>query len=388
MNGTYLAALLLVFFVILAYLVLRYLRSGERRLEDTVAALREQLAEMRTRQAENQAESLHRQVQLFDQARQDLNSRLEGSLKAVNETLGRTQGNITLQLGQTGTVVGEIQKKLGTLEEAARRIREIGQDISSLQDILQAPKLRGNLGEFLLEDLLKQIFPAGNYEIKHSFQDGSQVDAVLRIGGQLVPVDAKFPLESFQRLAAAENEEEKKKYGREFVRSVKERINEIADKYIKPGEGTFDFAMMYIPAENVFYETMVRDSPGGRDFEIFRHALSRHVIPVSPNSFYAYLMALVFGLRGFKIEQRARAIRSELAGVQEAFAKFFQDYQLLGRHLENALGKYEHGRRRAERFFDRVKKVSGLESELNPDEECLPPGDGESLPPEAEKGDV
>ncbi len=377
MNGIYLAAVFFLAFLLILFLVLRYLRSGERRLEDTVATLREQLAEMRARQAENQSESLHRQVQLFDQTRQDMNRRLEGAMQAVNETLGRTQGNITLQLGQTGAVVGEIQKKLGALEEAARRIREIGQDISSLQDILQAPKLRGNLGEFLLEDLLKQIFPAGNYEIKYSFQDGSQVDAVLRLGGQLVPVDAKFPLESFQRLATAENEEDKKKYSREFVRSVKERINEIADKYIKPGEGTFDFAMMYIPAENVFYETMVRDSPGGRDFEIFKHALSRHVIPVSPNSFYAYLMALVFGLRGFRIEQQARTIRGELAGVQEAFGKFFRDYLLLGRHLENALGKYEQGRRRAERFFDRVSKVSGLDGELGSEEECLPPPDDE-----------
>ena len=172
----------------------------------------------------------------------------------------------------------------------------------------------------------------------------------------MVPVDSKFPLESFQRLVRAETEEEKKAFKREFVASVKKRIDEIVTKYINPTENTFEFAMMYIPAENVFYETIINDTLTNRDYELFNYAIKNHVIPVSPNSFYAYLMAIGYGLKGFRIEQQAKTIIGELSRVQDSFGRFYADFTLLGRHIGNAETKYTDLTRKADRINDQSCK--------------------------------
>ena len=336
------------------------------------------LFQTRTRQLESQNQSLVRQTDLFNQTQRLITDQLTSILTSINQNLSKTQGHITTQLHQTGTVVHEIQKKLGALEETTREIREIGQDISSLQDILQAPKLRGNLGEYLLEDLLRQIFPAKNYQMKYSFKNGTQVDAVIRLGEGVIPVDAKFPLESFQRLVAAKSDEDRKKFKKEFIRSVKERIDEIAGKYIRPDEGTFDFAMLYIPAENVFYETIINDTLTDKSYELFNYAIQKYVIPVSPNSFYAYLMAIVFGLKGFHIEQQAKVIISELSRVQESFARFGTDFSLLGRHLGNAMGKYDECAKKADGFQDKLQRVIGGRREIGSGADASDAGQADS----------
>ena len=333
--------------------------------------LKNQLNELKTKQLEGQTASLSQQQALLLNRQKELREQLNAIIKTVGENLSSNQSNITTQLKNSNEVINEIQKKLGSLEVTTKNIQDIGKDISSLQEILQAPKLRGNLGEYLLEELLKEIFPASNYQMKYSFKNGTQVDAVIRLGEGIVPVDSKFPLESFQRLVTAETEEEKKRYKKEFVNSVKLRIDEIADKYINPAEGTFDFAMIYIPAENVFYETVINDSLTNREYELFNYAIKRHVIPVSPNSFYAYLMALVYGLKGFKIEQQAKVIIGELSKVQDSFGKFFTDFTLLGKHLGNATGKYEESLKRAEKLNDQVDKITGNKMELINSEEAV-----------------
>lgn len=265
-------------------------------------------------------------------------------------------------------MLGEVHSKLGSLAETSKHIEAIGKDISSLQNILRAPKLRGGFGEYLLEDLLKQIFPAKNYSIKHSFRNGTQVDAIIRLGDGIVPIDSKFPLESFQRFIAADDESYKAKYKREFIRSIKLKIDDIADKYINPQEGTFDFAMMYIPAENIFYEIIINDNLTNKNYEIFNYALERHVIPVSPNSFYSYLMAIVFGLKGFQIEQQAKEIMGKLAKVQSTFIDFYTDFTVIGKHIKNAAAKYEESLRDADQFHEQLSKITGIPSELKPSE--------------------
>lgn len=326
--------------------------------------LKNQIHELKTRQLEAQNQSLLDQQRLFAQTQKVLNDQLQ----MVNHNLNASQTSINSQLSHANQVINEVSGKIGMLEATALQIQNIGKDIASLQDILRAPKLRGNLGEYLLEDLLRQIFPAEHFAVQYSFANGAQVDAIIKIGHQIVPIDAKFPLESFQRLAGAENDEDKKSAKREFITSVKKRIDEIADKYINPAEGTFDFAMMYVPAENIFYETIINDSITGKGYEIFNYAVSRHVIPVSPNSFYAYLMAIVYGLKGFKIEQQARGIVNQLASVQNRFADFYKEFTVIGRHLDNASGKFRDCRKKAERFHDKVGEITGLKVELTESE--------------------
>lgn len=326
--------------------------------------LKNQVVDLKTNQLAAQTASLNQQQKLLLDTQKELREQLNNIIKTVGDNLTNNQSNITTQLKNSNEVINEIQKKLGSLEATTKNIQDIGKDISSLQEILQAPKLRGNLGEYLLEELLKEIFPAKNYELKYTFKNGTQVDAVIKLGEGIVPVDSKFPLESFQRLISVSDETEKKKFKKEFISSVKARIDEIADKYINPAERTFDFAMMYVPAENVFYETIINDSLTDKDYEIFNYAIKKHIIPVSPNSFYAYLMALVYGLKGFKIEQQAKVIMGELSNIQSSFGKFYTDFTLIGKHLGNATSKFNDSLKNAEKFNDKILQITGVKHDL------------------------
>jgi DNA recombination protein RmuC len=367
-----LASAALVLFIVL---LLKFSSNKAVDITPQLIDLKNEINEMKTRQLEAQSQSFNQQQSLLLDTQKTLNSRLSDSQNAMNaqlnqvmDMMGRnlnsTQTNIITQLKNSNQVINEIQSTLGNLESTTKNIQEIGKDISSLQDILRAPKLRGNLGEYFLEDLLKQIFPSSNFQMHYSFKDGSMVDAIIRLGDGIGPVDSKFPLESFQRLIASEGDESKRKYKREFLDSVKHRIDEIADKYIRPNEGTFEFALMYIPAENVYYETIINDSLTNKSFEILNYAIARHVIPVSPNSFYAYLMAVGYGLKGFKIEQKAKVIMGELSHVQDRFNRFYGDFSLVGKHLSNAVGKYDESLKRAERFNDQLNNITGNKMDL------------------------
>jgi len=349
---------------LLVILILIKLYSGKTAdLTPQMLDLKNELNELKTKQLESQQHSLTQQQKLLLDTQNQLGSQLQQMMTIMNQNLSSTQSNISKQLDNSSRAISDIHTKLGALETTTKHIEELGKDISSLQDILQAPKLRGSLGEYLLAELLKQIFPAANYEIKYSFRNGTQVDAIIKLGGYIVPVDSKFPLESYQRLVETNNEESKKTFKREFITSVKKRIDETA-KYINPAEGTFDFAMMYIPAENVFYETIINDSFTNKEYELLNYAMSKQVIPVSPNSFYAYLMALVFGLKGLKIEQEAKTILGELSQVQAKFKKFFEEYDVVGKHINNAIGKFNDTAKLADKIHDQMNRITGQKGEL------------------------
>jgi len=326
--------------------------------------LRNQLDELKTKQLENQNSAQIQQQKLLMDSHSNLNTQLQQMMNIMNQSLNSAQNNLTRHLSSTNQMFGDINNHLGTLGKTVKNMEDIGKNISSLQDILQAPKLRGNLGEYLLEELLRQIFPSANYEIKYSFKNGTQVDAVIKLEGSIVPVDSKFPLESFQRFVNAGSEEDKKTFRKEFISSVKKRIDEIASKYINPAEGTFDFAIMYIPAENVFYETIINDSFTSKDFELLNYAMEKRVIPVSPNSFYAYLIAVIYGLRGLKIEQEAKTILRDISQVQDKFGKFYSEYRLVGRHLSSAVNKYNDTEKKAEKLNEQMNRLTGQKNEL------------------------
>ncbi|GAI76561.1 unnamed protein product, partial [marine sediment metagenome] len=222
--------------------------------------------------------------------------------KEQSDILSKTVGE---RIADTTKVFGDVKERLGELAQRTEQIQEVGKDISNLQEILRAPKFRGGFGELLLERLLADILPRHNYSLQYRFRDGETVDAVIRIGENLVPIDSKFPLEDFERILASESEEEQATLRRQFTRTIKKHIDDVA-KYILPDEKTFDFALMYIPAENVYYETILRGQH--EESEIYSYSLQKRVIPVSPNTFYAYLQAIVLGLKGLHIEKTARDI--------------------------------------------------------------------------------
>jgi len=279
------------------------------------------------------------------------NSRINSLTERLLDSDRRIQEATTQSFGQ-------IQQNLGELARTSHYMEEVGKEISGLSDLLRAPKLRGGIGELFLGDLLSQILSPEQYKLQHTFRSGERVDAVIILKAGMVPVDSKFPLESFQRMMVVEDEEERKRHRREFVRSVKGHIDDIARKYILPDEGTFNFALMYIPAENVYYETIIRDEALGEEKSLLNYALEKRVIPVSPNSFYAYLQAIALGLSGLQIEKRAQEIMRYLARLQGDFGRFKEDYETLGGHIERARKRYDEAEKKLGRFEDKLLSAS------------------------------
>lgn len=248
-------------------------------------------------------------------------------------------------------VFGDVRERLGELAQRTKDIQEVSKNVSSLQELLRAPKFRGGFGELLLERLLADILPADSYSLQYKFKGGETVDAVIRIGGNLVPIDSKFPLEDFERIVAVESEEEQAALRRQFTRNMKKHIDDVT-KYILPDESTFDFALMYIPAENIYYETIIR---GTEESDIFSYSLDKRVVPVSPNSFYAYLQVIVQGLKGLRVEKAAGEILSYIRRLQSDFDDFQYDYGVMGEHIRHAANKYDEANRKLARFGDKLQ---------------------------------
>jgi DNA recombination protein RmuC len=283
-----------------------------------------------------------------------VNDRLRESLEVVQ----RSQASVGERLDNTARVVGDVHRGLGELREATAKVFEVGRSVNQLHDILKAPKLRGGLGELLLADLLRQVLPAEHVSLQHGFKSGERVDAAIRLGDGLVPIDAKFPLEDFRRMLDAADDEARARMRKAFSARVRKHVDDVAAKYILPDEQTYDFALMYIPAENVFYEAIVRDD--GR--ELASYALDKKVIPVSPNTLYAYLQAIVLGLRGLRIESQAQEVMSQLGRLAGDLGKLRDDMRLVGKHLGNAQQVFASAERRLDRFEQRLAVATGDEA--------------------------
>jgi DNA recombination protein RmuC len=317
--------------------------------------------------------SLDANVQLVHQQISSLSSQVTSQLGSVSsqvsEQIGTGMGLLQKASQHFSERVQEVQSRLAQLDEANKRILEVGRSLATLQEILRAPKLRGGLGEFLLGDLLSQIMPAEYFALQYSFRSGERVDAVIRLSQGLVPVDAKFPLENFQKSLLAETEGARKNFLKIFAADVKKHVETIANKYILPQEGTCDFALMYIPAENVYYEAFIKDDAPGEGKGLREFTFQKHVIPVSPNSFYAYLHTILLGLRGLKVEESAREILKQLAGLQGQFARFQDEFRKLGKHLEQSRSSYEATQKQLDRFSDKLATVETPSSLPPPSEE-------------------
>ena len=341
-------------FLILLLLVVQSFRKGGdssiTMMQQEVLSLRGQLADA----------MLKNQSSVNEQLAQ-ITSQVNSRLGQMTEQLQKSSGDVNTRLDNAAKVVQEVSKGLGSLQEATKQVFEVGKDIAGLQEILRAPKLRGVLGELFLGDLLDQILPKAHYTLQHRFKSGEVVDAVIRISDNLVPVDAKFPLENFKRIIETASEEERKPAKRKFIADVKKHIDAISGKYILPDEGTFDFALMYIPAENVYYELIIKDDAIETDKGLLNYAFQKRVIPVSPNSFYAYLHTILLGLKGLHIEDSTREILQNLARLSGDFDKFRGDFELVGKHLTNTKSKFDDADKRLAKFGDRLQSLGSAD---------------------------
>ena len=279
-----------------------------------------------------------------------ISSQVNERLNQMNQSIQEANKIIGQNLGSATSAFGSVKEQLGKLEETNKQIIAISKDISSLQELLRAPKFRGAMGETLLENLLSQVLPKEHYHTQYRFKSTDSVDAVICLGERLVPVDAKFSLENFQKMQEAGDEQAKEALRKKFIQDVKNRINEIAAKYILPAENTYDFALMYIPAENVYYEVIIKE-------DIFSYSMLKKVIPVSPNTFYAYLQVICMGLRGLKVEENAKVILKSLGALSIETDKFKEDFDILGSHLLNANTKYTDAEKRLDKVNQRLMDI-------------------------------
>jgi DNA recombination protein RmuC len=284
-----------------------------------------------------------------------ISSQVNERLNQMNQSLQEANKIIGQNLGSATSVFGNVKEQLGKLEATNYQILEVSKNITSLQELLRAPKFRGQMGETLLENLLSQVLPSEHYLMQYRFKSGDTVDAAIRLGERMVSVDAKFSLENFQKILETQDEQQKSTFRKKFIQDVKNRVDEVSAKYILPQENTYDFALMYIPAENVYYETIIKE-------DLLSYCMSKRVIPVSPNTFYAYLQIICFGLKGLKIEENAKTILKNLSTLTLELGKFKDDFDTLGSHLSNANTKYLDSQKKLDRFSDKLLNIQDTKS--------------------------
>lgn len=243
------------------------------------------------------------------------------------QTLQENSRELNARLDKAAQVMRTVGVEVG-------QMNEIGRNMKELQEFLKSPKLRGNIGEHVLKDLIAQIFPKNSFHLQYTFRSGDKVDAAIKTDGGILPIDAKFPMESFQRLMKYETRD--KEYNilqKEFVRDIKKHIDAIAKKYIVPDEGTMDFALMYVPSETVYYEIIATD-------DLLDYARQQRIYIVSPTTLYAHLQTILLSFEGKKIETQTKEVFQLLRTLQLDYKKVNESLELLGKHLGNASNQY------------------------------------------------
>lgn len=269
----------------------------------------------------------------------DSNNLIVKWLQSMSQNLNQSNKNLSDTLTQTTQIINKrLDSAIGVVADSTReltKMNELSQTIKDLNAVLQAPKLRGNLGEEVLADMLAQVFPKQNYQLQYGFSSGARVDAAIKTTAGILPIDAKFPLENYQKMVKAEVKSERENYLKMFLSDVRKHISDIAKKYILVNEGTVDFAFMYVPSEAVFLE--VANQP-----EFMSFARNLRVYPVSPNTLYAHLQTVLLSFEGQKIEKSAKQILALFKALQKDYDKTKESIEILGKHLNNASGQYNN----------------------------------------------
>lgn len=256
-----------------------------------------------------------------------MQSTINSSSTHMVKTLQENSKQLNQRLDTAATVIRDVGKEVGQMSEIGRSMKE-------LQDFLKSPKLRGNIGEQVLKDLISQMFPKNSFHIQYQFKSGERVDAAIQTDAGILPIDSKFPMENFQRMTKADTKnEEYLVLQKEFARDVKKHIASIAKKYILPEEGTMDFALMYVPSESVYYELV-------QMLDVMDFAKQSRVYVVSPTTLYAHLQTILLSFEGKKIESRSRDLFKMLRALQVDFHKVEENMAVLGKHINNTSSQF------------------------------------------------
>lgn len=258
----------------------------------------------------------------IDNTAKTLNTALSSNSKNLTDTLQKGNEELNRRLDNAARLMAQIQRDAG-------KFAELSLSMKGLQDYLRNPKLRGNIGEQVLKDLISQMFPKNSFHLQYAFKSGDRVDAAIKTDAGILPIDSKFPSENFQKMMAATAETEKGAAHKEFVRDVKKHIDDISKKYILPEEGTMDFALMYLPSEPIYYEVV-------NDVALTEYAQRVRVYPVSPNTLYAHLQVILLSFQGKEIEKHSREIFALMRSIQKDHAKLGDNLAVLNKHVVNS----------------------------------------------------
>lgn len=261
-------------------------------------------------------------------------------LKSMQQTMQLNSSSVTKVLQENSKQLNErLDKAASVIKDVTREVgqmSEIGRSMRDLQEFLKSPKMRGNIGEEILKDLITQIFPKNSFYLQYQFKSGERVDAAIKTDAGILPIDSKFPMENFQRMRKADTKSnEYSSLQKEFIRDVKKHIDAIAKKYILPSEGTMDFALMYIPSESVYYEIV-------NLIEIMNYARRSRVYLVSPSTLYAHLQTILLSYEGKKIESQSREVFKLLRTLQIDYNKVEENIGILGKHINNASSQFSN----------------------------------------------
>src|SRR3954468_21675428 len=299
------------------------------------------------------------------------NAEMDGRLRTMNETVDRRLADLDTKvdrrLEHASKQTNAIHEKLGAVGQATELLAEQAKGLGELQQILRPPKARGGFGELLLGQLLADRLPPTAYSLQYGFSGGERVDAVIKAGDRIVPIDSKFPLDNFERMVGADNDIERQQHEKLFARDVKGHVDAIASKYIRPDEGTYDFAFMYLPSEAIYYELAC-----GKTGALLEYAHTKRVLPVSPTTLTAYLQVVVLGLKGLQIEQHAQEVMAYCAQLQTDFGKFKDDFELVGTHLDRAQKKFFESEKHLGKFERKLEQAAESPAELSAAAQELP----------------
>ncbi len=300
--------------------------------------------------------------------RRTMDSKLSETHRATQEQLGQTMKTAQGIASQSVRSISEITEKLTKLEETNKQVINFSAQLQNLQDILKNPKQRGVLGEYFLEETLKNVLPPNSYQMQYGFKDGTIVDAVVFVKKNVIPIDSKFSLENYEKILNCKDSEERERLEKVFKQDLKNRIDETS-KYIKPSEGTMDFAFMFIPSEAIYYDLLINKvgavQVNTRD--LIEYAFQdKKVIIVSPTSFLAYLQTVLQGLRAFQIEESAKTIRTNVEKLGRHIVAFEDYMKKLGNGLGTTVNQYNIAYKELGKIDKDVAKITEGEKIIEP----------------------
>ncbi len=323
--------------------------SASRRTDAQLSAVRQEMQSSLTAQSQTVLTQMNSLMQSVTQQLGQVRQELQAGVASSGQLASSAQTAMAQQLQASNEAIRKISTQLGEVQQAGR---DLSQSAQTLQNVLGGAKTRGSLGEVALERLLEDALPTSAYQMQFRFlSTGATVDAIVRNGERILSIDSKFPLEAYRRLAETGNEAR-----REFCTAVRKHADSIAEKYILPDEHTFDYALMFVPSEGVYYELLM--SEDAKYGQLDGYCRSKHVFPVSPNTFYACLSAIASSLQGQKIAENARHLMASLEGLKKQFESFGDGYDKLGNHLRHAQGTYEDAGSKLNRARNTLEQMS------------------------------